>query len=586
MFSHQLLLAPVTDDVKPDVYLLQVYVNNNVKSTQLMSVPYAHSLMISHQLLLLFLATVVTDIYKVQHDDTITSRFCVNDSKDVLFSSDELVTSISPIRIVNRSFLLLLSGDVERNPGPIKWKKLNEATSNDLDKILSKFGLITNSDASLKIKLNVLQCSVLYHKNFSKFNLPQILAGFGKQGKLLELKSEDESVKFGVNGIDLIPYPCAICAKEVDDTEGPTGEGLRCEGCWENFHNQCADTPMSKELYKLLMKSTPDFVKVYCQKCMISVGNYKQRIEDIAEELAEVKVTLDKIQEKALVNQDTTINIPPYKAAAMKSLEKKVIQTNSLVRNQLRRNDINLIEEEIERNKKIRIVRQPKDMNIRNSKDLRKQFNQYYPNVLLTQARISPGGSYLLEFDDIDSANRTQENWSLEHFEGNTGIIMYNKKNSAGIVKYVYDDISEAQITSEIEQNYPGAEFELFKTKENVFTGMIKVTFKDHEELDSVIASKFKILERKYIIEAFIKKPRVIKCNVCQRFGHISRLCRSKRDPVCGKCCKKHETKNCTSPQEDYKCYHCNKTDHITGSYVCEVMKEKLQELIDRQQNE
>ena len=112
-----------------------------------------------------------------------------------------------------------------------------------------------------------------------------------------------------------------------------------------------ADTPMSKELYKLLMKSTPDFVKVYCQKCMISVGNYKQRIEDIAEELAEVKVTLDKIQEKALVNQDTTINIPPYKAAAMKSLEKKVIQTNSLVRNQLRRNDINLIEEEIARNK-------------------------------------------------------------------------------------------------------------------------------------------------------------------------------------------------------------------------------------------
>ena len=75
-------------------------------------------------------------------------------------------------------------------------------------------------------------------------------------------------------------------------------------------------------------------------------------------------------------------------------------------------------------------------------------------------------------------------------------------------------------------------------------------------------------------------------CNVCLCLGHISRLCRSKKNPVCGKCGKNHETKNCTSPKEEYKCYHCNKTDHITGNRVCEKMKEKLQELIDRQDND
>ena len=98
-----------------------------------------------------------------------------------------------------------------------------------------------------------------------------------------------------------------------------------------------------------------------------------------------------------------------------------------------------------------------------------------------------------------------------------------------------------------------------------------------------MFADKFRLCHKKYITEPFIHKPRVIKCNTCQRFGHVSRMCRSKDKPVCGKCSKDHETKNCTTPAAEYKCHHCNKTDHFTGSHSCEKMKEKYQELIDRQ---
>ena len=207
------------------------------------------------------------------------------------------------IKSFNMYFLLLIAGDIETNPGPIKWKKLNELSINEIDKVLSKFGLLTKGEMSLNNKLSVLECSVIYHKHFSKFNQTQILAGFGRQGKLTELKSEDESVRFGQDGIhQQIQFPCAICAKEVEDTEGPTGEGLRCEGCWENFHNQCADTPLPKELFDELMKSTPDFVKVFCPKCMSSLGNYKQRIDDISEELAEVKLALDNLTKNKHIN--------------------------------------------------------------------------------------------------------------------------------------------------------------------------------------------------------------------------------------------------------------------------------------------
>ena len=229
----------------------------------------------------------------------------------------------------------------------------------------------------------------------------------------------------------------------------------------------------------------------------------------------------------------------------------------------------------------IRIVRKPKDVAIRNSKALRKAFNQHYPNTLLKHARISAGGSYVLEFDKAEDINPVVNSWDNTFFGGNSGIVKVNEKNCIGMVKYVYDDISEDEITRNINQNYPGTKHELFK-KNDEFTGMIKVTFNNETDLKAAIVNRFKIKSRYYMVESFKHKPRVIKCNTCQRFGHVSRLCRAKENPICGKCTNNHETNDCTADVSEHKCYHCSKTDHITGSYSCEKMKEKYQELMDR----
>lgn len=189
----------------------------------------------------------------------------------------------------------------------------------------------------------------------------------------------------------------------------------------------------------------------------------------------------------------------------------------------------------------------------------------------------------MLELVDEEGATHLDQNWDEEHFEGNSGIIKLNKANCTGLVKFVYDDITEDFIEEEINQNYPTiTKTELFRNKDEEFTGMIKVVFKDEVDLNNAIAAKFTIGNRKYIIEPFIYKPKVIKCNTCQRFGHVSRLCRAKNKPVCGKCCQNHETKNCRTNEDEYKCYHCSKTDHTSGSHSCEKYKEKLQELMDR----
>ena len=72
-----------------------------------------------------------------------------------------------------------------------------------------------------------------------------------------------------------------------------------------------------------------------------------------------------------------------------------------------------------------------------------------------------------------------------------------------------------------------------------MFTGTVKVIFKDEETVEKAIERKIRINTQVYFVEKLNPKPRVIKCNTCQPFGHISRLCRNKDNPVCGKCsCK------------------------------------------------
>ena len=73
---------------------------------------------------------------------------------------------------------------------------------------------------------------------------------------------------------------------------------------------------------------------------------------------------------------------------------------------------------------------------------------------------------------------------------------------------------------------------------------MIKVDFKSHTLLQQVITDKIKILSQRYIVEEFVRKSRVIKCNNCQSWGYVHRYCvKAAKCPNFG---KNHETRTCT----------------------------------------
>lgn len=97
----------------------------------------------------------------------------------------------------------------------------------------------------------------------------------------------------------------------------------------------------------------------------------------------------------------------------------------------------------------------------------------------------------------------------------------------------------------------------------------MKITFNDEASLNQVINdSNMKQEGYSFLVEKFRSQPKEIKCNRCQGFGHVYRLCRSNK-PKCGKCSKDlHRTKDCTNTDKTVYCAHCQSTSHVTGNKI------------------
>lgn len=443
----------------------------------------------------------------------------------------------------------------------VRFTPLDELNTSQLDKVLAKFQLISNHH-NTEEKIKIVKCIGLYDTKLGQYETSEVLVGFNKSGNFHDMKSTDETVKL----LEDI-CTCNTCGRKVDNKD----VGIRCCGCTQFFHNRCTSSPLSAASFNQLV-NTPEWVKVFCPKCMVTTEKSEECLQDI-------KQCMDEIKTKVEVNLEE--NKMSYSQVANKNLTSNLKKANELVETLARQNNQTNDDARKEKTERSRVMRLPKDPKILISADIRKEFNKTYPEILLRNARFTAGGSIVLEFDDVESAESTQVSWNKTLFGGNAGLEKFNSQNSSGIVKYVYVNETEEEIEEEIKRNYPNTEHNLFK-KDGNFTGMIQIKFKDEDELKQVIENKFDLFHRKFIIEPFKQKPKVIKCNTCQRFGHVSRICRNKNNPVCGKCSKVgHESENCNIPEEEYKCYHCHQ-NHITGSYKCGKVQEKLDEIMSR----
>ena len=355
---------------------------------------------------------------------------------------------------------------------------------------------------------------------------------------------------------------------------------IKCANCSQRWHVKCVGLEGITEnpLKKLTTWNCP-----FCYVLPLAVRNTNVEngqidttvvISQIKKEMCEME---NRLNEK--ISKHTN---PEYAAIVGKvnDLNQNQKQGNQLMKTMLSRNKMEEDPEKMEKEERTCIILKPKDPNLRDSRDIKAAFSAKYPLVHIPKARNTVGGSILLEFGDAASAKKIMNQWDKTLFGGNEGIRGYKVKHTAGIIKQV-EDLPENEIQDAIKQDFPEAHLEFFRKNGRV-TGTVKILFDKEEALNQAIQEKIKINQQIYAVEVFKPKPRVIKCNTCQMFGHVSRLCGNKAKPVCGKCSgKDHETKDCEVQPADYKCAHCE-GNHITGSYVCERMKEKMDQIQKR----
>ena len=422
--------------------------------------------------------------------------------------------------------------------------------------------------------------------NTSKNHL--VYVKHSKNKKILSYSFDNTQLILVAGDVERNPGPESTCPCEQDELEEGT---IRCEKCQTVWHEACIG----------IRGTTPKALKnvtiSHCIMC-IDIPIIKEKIANklkigenessgiILKNLKEMEQNiLDTITKN---NETTQPKGTPYKEAMFKNLNKKVEETNRLMKVQIRNSDANAAEEKDLMNR-TKLIRKPLNVNITNSQKLRAALDKCledegYLNIGLNEVRITAGGSYKIEFEKVEEAQIIQQIWKKEFLGGNSGMVNIGEQNQTGIVKFVHHKLTEEEMEESIEANYPGARYELFK-KDGKFLGLIKVTFKEEQQLKEAIENKFKLCNRLYMTEKFKHKPRVIKCNICQGFGHTSVPCRRKLQPNCAKCGQNHETVNCTVAEDEHKCFHCNSKEHKTGSYKCKKVQEILEGLTTARQD-
>lgn len=450
---------------------------------------------------------------------------------------------------------------------------LTNLSSLQLDKVLLKLQLTAPEGYDEDGKIELLRCSKIFNRGIGEYEDKDIIAIFSKRGNFVDFESSDGSIKaiFAKSESGKVMYPCSVCTKDVTDKSDSTGLGLVCDGCGWFFHAKCTDKPMSLELFNAL-KDSPSYVKVLCPPCNSVYGSalskmkkIEKKVDSLGSSISSLEKTITQGSRKPLYSETVTGSnrgklprLPPDVLNGLKSLTKA-----------------NTEEENANKLKRTRIVIRPEDTGIRTSKDIRRAFNRHYQGVIIKHCRLSAAGSIVFEFENEDTAKTVQENWSLEYFGCNKGMKIPGDFNTVGMIKYVYDDYSEDEMKKEILKNYSGiitkCDFQK-KRSDNSFNGMIKIEVSSRDNLLKLISERIKFCNQRYIVEEFQRKSRVVKCNKCQGWGHIQRYC--KKEPKCGKCADKHETRTCTITSQ-FKCAHCS-LNHMAGSQDCKVFKEKV----------
>ena len=221
---------------------------------------------------------------------------------------------------------------------------------------------------------------------------------------------------------------------------------------------------------------------------------------------------------------------------------------------------------------------------IKDASSIKKEFSKYFKQCKIVSAFPTRSGALIIEVSSREEAEMVYKGWKPSFFspeeqnfkeEYRTSCkIMSELQNYKAIIKNVEYNIADDTISNELAQNYPGAVFKRFITREgkSLKTGIIE--FKTQQQLtDTLYVGHLQICNMKLEVHEYIHKRKVIQCFNCKQFDHVRKWCPNKYS--CGNCSKDHIEDECRTPQQ-LRCTNC-KSSHSSLDKNCPFFVQKSQ---------
>ena len=128
---------------------------------------------------------------------------------------------------------------------------------------------------------------------------------------------------------------------------------------------------------------------------------------------------------------------------------------------------------------------------VKDSKEIKRQFNNIYKGVVITSCFATKGGSVFIQLDREEEAVRVVDTWSPSFFSGGnnhtaTKCKLLARMNTSVIVKGVDTSITESDLTHTLEKTYSGVTVTRFVKNKRPMT-TVRIDFKSAEEQEDCI---------------------------------------------------------------------------------------------------
>ena len=213
----------------------------------------------------------------------------------------------------------------------------------------------------------------------------------------------------------------------------------------------------------------------------------------------------------------------------------------------------------------------------KSSSKLKQEINKVKPDIKLSQVYPLAGGGVALHCKDKASHDCALCDWPISALNPTGNPVPHKirglSKEQIIVVKSVNTCFTEQELLVDLKSRYPSVTnvHRLHKKSSDIPFPIIKVSL-SREDATAALADHIVIFGQSYSCES-CRSTKVIRCNQCQRFGHIAQVCLYPQR--CVNCSENHNVL-CTLPS---KCANCG-GEHGADSNRCPTylgIKERLE---------